>query len=348
MPQHAMRFIWCGQCLHLRIVQLHIQRSNGVIQMRKLARPDDRRSHTRLRQHPRQRHLRIRDSPFLRDLRNPLDHLESQTADSTVSYRNRRSLREPCRRNPPGGDFLRRTRAPADSTASPRSLPRCTAASSRALLRDKSNCSDSASRRICGIPSAAFPGCPRSRFGTWESIRSAIQADSTCSWPARSRGGKPGETVHCSSQFYRRRPAGLGVERDDARATQGQVLLGRQAGGLLREWRGALRASGLASTERMRTTYNGGVEGSYISLPFGDGRRTLRHGSGRADHSPAQYDTETATDHAPVRAICRYARPLAHTNPYSSSYGWKTRRASIDMCMRGTIHWPLLIQAGDG
>ena len=25
-------------------------------------------------------------------------------------------------------------------------------------------------------------------------------------------------------------------------------------------------------TERMRTTYNGGVEGSYISLPFGDGQ----------------------------------------------------------------------------
>lgn len=47
-------------------------------------------------------------------------------------------------------------------------------------------------------------------------------------------------------------PEGLGVEWDDARPAQGEVLLGRQAGGLLHHGgqpgrrRGALRASGLA------------------------------------------------------------------------------------------------------
>ena len=40
--------------------------------------------------------------------------------------------------------------------------------------------------------------------------------------------------------------ARFGVERSDACPTQRKVLLGREAGGLLREWRSALRASGLA------------------------------------------------------------------------------------------------------
>ena len=40
--------------------------------------------------------------------------------------------------------------------------------------------------------------------------------------------------------------AGLGVEWDDARATQGQFLLGREARSLLLRLGDALRASGLA------------------------------------------------------------------------------------------------------
>jgi YD repeat-containing protein len=55
-------------------------------------------------------------------------------------------------------------------------------------------------------------------------------------------------------------------------------------------------------TERLRTTYNGGVEGTFTSLPFGDGLTTAS-GTDLDPYHYAQYDHdyETDTDHAESR-----------------------------------------------
>lgn len=54
-------------------------------------------------------------------------------------------------------------------------------------------------------------------------------------------------------------------------------------------------------TERMRTSYNGAVEGTYDSLPFGDGI-TLNGTDQDANHSVGlNYDPWSVTHHAQFR-----------------------------------------------
>ena len=74
-------------------------------------------------------------------------------------------------------------------------------------------------------------------------------------------------------------------------------------------------------TERMRTTYNGGVEGSYISLPFGDGQTTQTGADGDVAHyGVLDYDTETMTDHAQYRQYSNAQGRWLAPDPYSGSY----------------------------
>ena len=74
-------------------------------------------------------------------------------------------------------------------------------------------------------------------------------------------------------------------------------------------------------TERMRTTYNGGVEGSYISQPFGDGQATLTGTDTDANHyAQLDHDTETATDHAQFRQYSNAQGRWLAPDPYSGSY----------------------------
>ncbi|MGD0733375.1 MAG: RHS repeat-associated core domain-containing protein [Terracidiphilus sp.] len=74
-------------------------------------------------------------------------------------------------------------------------------------------------------------------------------------------------------------------------------------------------------TERMRTTYNGGVEGTFTSLPFGDAQTTAS-GTDLDSYHFAQldHDYETETDHAKFR---QYSNAQGHwmaPDPYSGSY----------------------------
>ena len=76
-------------------------------------------------------------------------------------------------------------------------------------------------------------------------------------------------------------------------------------------------------TERMRTTYNGGVEGSYISLPFGDGRGTTGTDLDANHYALLDYDAETATDHAQFRQYSNTQGRWLAPNPYSGSYSMR-------------------------
>jgi RHS repeat-associated protein len=74
-------------------------------------------------------------------------------------------------------------------------------------------------------------------------------------------------------------------------------------------------------TERMRTTYNGGVEGTYTSLPFGDGQSTVTGTDLDANHyAMLDYDTETGTDHAQFRQYSVAQGRWLAPDPYSGSY----------------------------
>ncbi len=73
-------------------------------------------------------------------------------------------------------------------------------------------------------------------------------------------------------------------------------------------------------TERLRTTYNGAVEGSYQSLPFGDGQTSSGEDYDAYHFAVLDTDSESATDHAQFRqyspAQGRWMRP----DPYAGSY----------------------------
>jgi len=74
-------------------------------------------------------------------------------------------------------------------------------------------------------------------------------------------------------------------------------------------------------TERLRTTYNGGVEGSYISLPFGDGFSTFAGTDADANHyGTLDHDAETATDHAEFRQYSEAQGRWLSPDPYDGSY----------------------------
>lgn len=73
-------------------------------------------------------------------------------------------------------------------------------------------------------------------------------------------------------------------------------------------------------TERMRTTYNGGVEGSYISLPWGDGQG-ISGVDGDANHyATLDHDTATDTDYAQFRQYANMQGRWLSPDPYMRSY----------------------------
>jgi len=75
-------------------------------------------------------------------------------------------------------------------------------------------------------------------------------------------------------------------------------------------------------TERLRTTYNGGVEGTYTSLPFGDAQTTVAPGTDLDPYHYASldYDSETSTDHAQFRQYNSTQGHWMSPDPYSGSY----------------------------
>jgi RHS repeat-associated protein len=74
-------------------------------------------------------------------------------------------------------------------------------------------------------------------------------------------------------------------------------------------------------TERARTTYNGGVEGTFTSLPFGDGLTTASGTDTDASHfATIDHDYEDETDHAQFRQYSEAQGHWLSPDPYSGSY----------------------------
>jgi RHS repeat-associated protein len=73
-------------------------------------------------------------------------------------------------------------------------------------------------------------------------------------------------------------------------------------------------------TERMRTAYNGGVEGSYISLPFGDGQATSGVDTDANHYAMLDHDTQTDTDYAQFRQYANMQGRWLSPDPYGGSY----------------------------
>ena len=74
-------------------------------------------------------------------------------------------------------------------------------------------------------------------------------------------------------------------------------------------------------TERLRTTYNGGVEGTFTSLPWGDGPPSGTGSDLDANHyATLDHDTETGTDHAQFRQYSNTQGRWLSPDPYGGSY----------------------------
>jgi RHS repeat-associated protein len=73
-------------------------------------------------------------------------------------------------------------------------------------------------------------------------------------------------------------------------------------------------------TERVRTTYNGSVEGSFISLPFGDGQSTSGTDGDAIHYAEVDHDNESDSDHAQFRQYSNEQGRWHSPDPYSGSY----------------------------
>jgi RHS repeat-associated protein len=76
-------------------------------------------------------------------------------------------------------------------------------------------------------------------------------------------------------------------------------------------------------TERMRTTYNGGVEGSFFSLPFGDGQATTGLDENMYHFATLDHDVVSDTDHAQFRQYSNAEGRWLSPDPYQGSYQWR-------------------------
>jgi RHS repeat-associated protein len=76
-------------------------------------------------------------------------------------------------------------------------------------------------------------------------------------------------------------------------------------------------------TERMRTTYNGGVEGSYISLPFGDGYAASGADTDANHYAQLDHDFESDTEYAQNRQYSNTQGRWLSPDPYRGSYQWR-------------------------
>jgi RHS repeat-associated protein len=73
----------------------------------------------------------------------------------------------------------------------------------------------------------------------------------------------------------------------------------------------------------MRTTYNGGVEGTFKSLPFGDGQVVTGADTDADHYAMLDHDTETDTDHAQFRQYSNTQGRWLSPDPYHGSYKWR-------------------------
>jgi RHS repeat-associated protein len=73
-------------------------------------------------------------------------------------------------------------------------------------------------------------------------------------------------------------------------------------------------------TERVRTSYNGGVEGTYTSLPWGDSKTSSGTDQDAYHYAMLDYDSETNTDHAQFRQYSNLSGRWMSPDPFAGSY----------------------------
>jgi RHS repeat-associated protein len=73
-------------------------------------------------------------------------------------------------------------------------------------------------------------------------------------------------------------------------------------------------------TERLRTAYNGGVEGTFTSLPYGDAQAASGANGDAYHFAMLDSDTESGTDHAQFRQYSSTQGRWLSPDPYSGSY----------------------------
>jgi RHS repeat-associated protein len=76
-------------------------------------------------------------------------------------------------------------------------------------------------------------------------------------------------------------------------------------------------------TERMRTSYNGTVEGTFASLPFGDGQATTGVDTDANHYAQLDQDVESWTAHAQARQYSNLQGRWLSPDPYHGSYKWR-------------------------
>src|ERR1035437_876722 len=83
---------------------------------------------------------------------------------------------------------------------------------------------------------------------------------------------------------------------------------------------GLRRWGGWLGTERMRTSYNGSMEGTYSSLPWGDGKSSTGADIDANHYAQLDHDPETDTDHAQFRQYSNKQGRFFSPDPYDGSY----------------------------
>ena len=73
-------------------------------------------------------------------------------------------------------------------------------------------------------------------------------------------------------------------------------------------------------TERARTTYNGGVDGTFTSLPFGDGQTSSGQDWDAYHYAQLDHDSAPDTDHAQFRQYSNALGRWLSSDPYGGSY----------------------------
>jgi RHS repeat-associated protein len=102
---------------------------------------------------------------------------------------------------------------------------------------------------------------------------------------------------------------------------QGQYYWGSKPVGFYKGGAAHFQHQDWLGTERMRTTYNGSVEGSFTSLPFGDDLTTASGTDTDAYHTATlDHDAESETDHAQFRQYNNDQGRWMAPDPYSGSY----------------------------
>jgi RHS repeat-associated protein len=152
----------------------------------------------------------------------------------------------------------------------------------------------------------------------------AVDGGSTASYQYNALNQRVETTVSGAPQNFVYNAAGQRVTIWNANTgaqTQGQYYWGGKRVAFYSGGSAHFQHQDWMGTERARTTYNGGVEGTFASLPFGDGLTTVSGTDLDAYHfATVDHDYEDETDHAQFR---QYSEAQGHwfsPDPYGGSY----------------------------